>query len=506
VKRPGESGAPPIGAGLPATSGKVRVPAVASQTPPAMHIPGSRVDDVIADDAFVGRVINGRIRILRVIARGGVGRVYLGEQMTLARKCAVKVLDPRALGAGTSEFTQRFLFQASISARLTHPNVVKIFDYGETSEGICWLAMELLEGRTLAEELAANGMLEPRRAIAIAQQICRALREAHALGVVHRDMKPGNIFITKSDDDERDFVKVLDFGLVRTSGAAYVNDGEPDAHRGLNHGSVHYMSPEQRQGRDVDARADVYSVGATLYAMVTGQAPFERGHVAATAAAYRSDLLPRLSALIPHVMLPGGLQEILDRCMAKDPEQRFANIEDVLTALKGYRVSGAPTNTGSRPVMVASSMTAPSLGGEGTSRPRAALLVASLLVSLSVVAALVVIRTRAAPAPAVAATPPRSELVVEPLAASPSPIEKSASQPPFASVKLEVATEPPGARVHEDGLEVCATTPCEITYSGDPSEAQVEHLLVITKSDYKVERKLVKSSAHALALKLSRAK
>src|SRR6185312_4751688 len=165
------------------------------------------------EDPLVGAVLLDRVRIERPIARGGMGTVYLGQQTRLDRRCAVKVLDPRlARGGDAREFSRRFLLEASVASRIAHPNVVTIFDYGDTPEG-CFIAMEYLDGRSLADELKKCGRLPFDRAIHVTRLIARALREAHVLGVVHRDVKPGNVFLVRQDDDE-DFVKVLDFGLV----------------------------------------------------------------------------------------------------------------------------------------------------------------------------------------------------------------------------------------------------------------------------------------------------
>ena len=208
-------GAPEVSVSSPpapeAHSAPVRasVPRVSSTPPP---VAAAMRDD---DDPLIGTVLMDRVRIERAIARGGMGKVYYGEQVRMKRPCAIKILDPRLAGGGdAAEFGRRFLLEASVSAKLTHPNVVTIFDYGETEDGRCFIAMEYLEGRTLSDELKKSGPISAERAIHITRQVSRALREAHTLGVVHRDMKPGNVFLLKQDDDD-DFVKVLDFGLVK---------------------------------------------------------------------------------------------------------------------------------------------------------------------------------------------------------------------------------------------------------------------------------------------------
>ncbi len=154
-------------------------------------------------DPLIGAVLLDRVRIVRPIAQGGLAKVYYGEQTRLNRPCAVKVLDPRLVaGDNASEFVRRFLLEASVASKIAHPNVVTIFDYGETPEGGCFIAMEYLEGRSLSDELKVAGRLPPGRAVHIAQQVCRALRAAHEFGNIHRDVKPGNVFLIHQDDDE----------------------------------------------------------------------------------------------------------------------------------------------------------------------------------------------------------------------------------------------------------------------------------------------------------------
>ena len=189
--------------------------------------------------------------------------------------------------------------------------------------------MEYLEGRSLSEELKKGARLTPERAIHIAKQVARALREAHALGVVHRDVKPGNIFLLKQDDDD-DFVKVLDFGLVHDSKAS---DARDHASADAIMGSPRYMAPEQVQGKEVDARTDIYSLGAVLYAMLTGHAPFERRTDLATMMAQVSDPPPPMASVAEGLVLPAGLEAVVLRCLAKSPDDRWGSMEELVTAL-----------------------------------------------------------------------------------------------------------------------------------------------------------------------------
>src|SRR5688572_10611153 len=222
-------------------------------------------------DPLIGRTINERYRIVGTIARGGMGKVYRAEQQPLGRLVALKVLNPNYTGDNDPEFHKRFFLEASIASKLTHPNTVTIFDYGKTDDEVFYIAMELLEGRTLHRALREEGPFPPDRAMHIARQVCRSLREAHTLGVIHRDLKPANVYLVQHGD-ENDFVKVLDFGLVKNLD----EKGEELTQTGLFMGSPKYMSPEQIRGERVDSRVDVYALGVMMYEMLTGKVPFDR--------------------------------------------------------------------------------------------------------------------------------------------------------------------------------------------------------------------------------------
>ncbi len=168
----------------------------------------------VSADPLIGRVFNDRFKVQRLVARGGLSAVYRAEQAPLGRTCALKVLKPRYEGAVQFEFHRRFFLEASIASKLTHPNNVTVFDYGHTDDDVYFMAMEFLEGRTLAQTIKAEGPLAEERVLHIARQVCRALREAHSLGVIHRDIKPSNVFLVDHADED-EFVKVIDYGLVK---------------------------------------------------------------------------------------------------------------------------------------------------------------------------------------------------------------------------------------------------------------------------------------------------
>jgi len=282
---------------------------------------------VAAPDPLIGRVINERFKIVSVIARGGMGKVYRAEQAPLGRICALKVLAPKYDGDRDPEFHRRFVLEASTAAKMTHPNTVTVFDYGQSDE-IYYIAMEYIEGKTLHLVLREDGPFTEQRTCHIARQICRSLREAHSLGVVHRDLKPGNVLLV-NHEDEQDHVKVLDFGLVKD-----VESGQDLTQQGLFMGSPKYMAPEQITGGQVSAGTDIYALGILMFEMLTGRVPYDKGASVSTLMSHVHDPLPRLAEMNPDVMVTPAMEAIIYRCLDKDPARRFSSMNDLLAALK----------------------------------------------------------------------------------------------------------------------------------------------------------------------------
>ena len=322
------------------------VPSTDPVTPGARH--GAR-----AVDRFVGALFDDRFEILERVAQGSVGCIYRARQKPLGRIVALKILDPRHT-VHDAVFEERFVLEASTASRLTHPNTVTVFDYGCTDEDVCFIAMEWVDGRTLQDALNEEQSLPPGRAVHIAMQVCRSLREAHLLGLVHRDLKPANIMLT-AHGDEADYVKVLDFGLVRDLAAP-----ERITRKGLIMGSPKYMAPEQIRNATIDGRTDIYAVGALMYRMLRGRAPFVRQSDIDTMMAHLRDPVPSLApgdepGTGPHI--PRRLAEIVTRCLAKRPEERFGTIDELLAALKTVASSvGLPV--ASRPSLISAPVAA----------------------------------------------------------------------------------------------------------------------------------------------------
>jgi serine/threonine-protein kinase len=328
-------------------------------------------------------VLNDRYKIVEAIGHGGMGRVYKALQAPLERVVALKIL-----GAGHDRdpnFFKRFFLEASVTAKLTHPNTITLYDYGRTDDGIFFIAMEFLDGRTLSQAMQAEGPLAQDRVIHIAQQICRSLREAHALGIIHRDLKPANVMLLRQQDDH-DFVKVLDFGLVK-----FFSGDNPETditNAGTFMGSPHYIAPEQARNQSPDQRCDIYSLGVLLYHMLTGRVPFTAPAPVDIILKHLHDAPVPPRQLRPDLQIAPELQRIVLRCMAKGREQRYQSMDELLVHLKAVRAHltgisaphSVPPQTGPQPQakpitpgMIAQTPPTPQPGLRTPSQPMSAL-------------------------------------------------------------------------------------------------------------------------------------
>ena len=227
--------------------------------------------------------MGGKYTITAVIARGGMGKVYKAVQAPLDRVCAIKVLSPKYHEDEDPEFQRRFFREASTASKLTHANTVTIYDYGRDGD-VYFIAMEYVRGRTLYQVLREDGPLDEVSVCHIVREVARSLREAHALGVIHRDMKPANVVITTQGAELS--LKVLDFGLVKK----YNHEDTDDlTQEGLFMGSPKYMAPEQILGNPVSPRTDIYALGVLAYELLTGDPPFDRGNSVKTLMAHVND-------------------------------------------------------------------------------------------------------------------------------------------------------------------------------------------------------------------------
>src|SRR5881396_2841058 len=271
----------------------------------------------------------GPYEILAQIGAGGMGVVHRARDPRLGREVAIKVL-PASFSADP-ERLQRFEQEARAAAALNHPNIVAVFDIGE-SDGAPYVVSELLEGETLRERLR-TGALSARKAVEYGIQVARGLAAAHEKAIVHRDLKPENLFLTSDDR-----LKILDFGLAKLAaaeGPAAEQDGLPTATQataaGIVMGTLSYMSPEQARGQTVDERTDIFALGAILYEMLSGVSAFKRGSSADTMSAILKEDPPELPS---DSKVPPALERIVRRCLEKQPHQRFQNASDIAFALE----------------------------------------------------------------------------------------------------------------------------------------------------------------------------
>ena len=501
-------------------------------------------------DPLLGRTINGRYKIVSLVARGGMGKVYKAEQQPLGRICALKVLNPRYEGDRDPEFGKRFFLEAATAAKLTHPNTVTIFDYGSSEDGeIYYIAMEFIEGKTLHRVLRDETTLPEARVSHVARQICRSLREAHELGVVHRDLKPGNILLTNRGD-ENDVVKVLDFGLVKD----VTGDAEDLTQQGLFMGSPKYMAPEQITGGEISARTDIYSLGVMIYEMMTGKVPFDRGASVNTLMAHVNDTPPPLAEANPRIQISPQMEGIVYRCLEKDASKRFSSMNELLTALKrtgdptmtdthdnlpaAYvgRISNSPggdsgpmSTSGPLPASVRGTpdRSAPDLAREtsnpdhsapsrtpgpfNTDRPADAhgedlqagmpslvhltqkkskatsyVLVGLAAAAIAAVAFLSLRKAPDGPAnanPGETAKPTASAPVTAATAQPTATAASTATSSAAADRVVRIESEPAGASVSEDGKELCAATPCDVTFKDGATPK--EHKLALNKKGFK---------------------
>ncbi|CAN5835996.1 hypothetical protein BH11MYX2_BH11MYX2_20660 [soil metagenome] len=274
-------------------------------------------------DTMLGKILDGRYQIKKAIGEGGMGTVYSAMQMSVDREVAIKVVHPSI--STEREAAKRFLREARLASRLNAPNIVNVYDFGQSDENILYLVMEMVKGATLGAMLLAMGSLPPSRVVGMALQLCDALEAAHQQGIVHRDLKPGNIIVAR-EMQGHDLVKVLDFGLAKSNSAEGSLAGITSTHSLL--GTPLYMAPEMIEGSPVDGRTDLYALGCIMHELLTGFPPFNDTAISALFAKHLQEPPP---ALPPNV--PPELGEIIRRLMAKRPDDRFPDAQTLRDAL-----------------------------------------------------------------------------------------------------------------------------------------------------------------------------
>ena len=280
-------------------------------------------------DSLIGTVYDDRYLLKRRIGQGGMANVYLGDDQTLGREVAIKVLSMRY--AEDDQFVERFMREASSAARLNHPNIVQVYDRGEANHTY-YIAMEYVEGETLKDIILRDGALPDADLFEYTRQALHALRFAHRNGVVHRDIKPHNMMI-----DTEGRLKIADFGIARAGADQGLTEG------GSIVGTAQYLSPEQARGETVSASSDLYSIGIVMYEMATGKVPFEGDSPVNVALKHINEAVPRPSD--ERRSIPAPLEAVIVRALQKDPQQRYQTADEMLDDLEKARRGVLPAST-----------------------------------------------------------------------------------------------------------------------------------------------------------------
>ncbi len=285
---------------------------------------------------YSGATLDGRYFVEKQLGEGGMGVVYLCRHTIIDKKVAVKVL--RSDLARNEEVTERFLNEARSASSIGNPHIIDISDFGRLPDGTTYFVMEFLTGTSLAEIVESEELMEPGRIGHVALQLCEGLAAAHGAGIVHRDLKPDNIFLIEQGS-RKDFVKILDFGIAK---ATHVTTKLTQA--GQVFGTPHYMSPEQANGDEVDARSDIYAVGVILYELATGQLPFDADNFMAilTQHIHREPPPPSTIDGLPPLLV--GLEDVILKCLAKAPADRYQTMVELMSDLRIVFADVLPTH------------------------------------------------------------------------------------------------------------------------------------------------------------------
>ncbi len=302
---------------------------------------------------LLGSVVADRYHILKKLGAGGMGTVYLAEHVKMGRKSALKVMNP---GMNTDpDAVARFNREASNASRLSHPNICGIYDFGETPDGMIYLAMEFIEGSALTDIIEKGGPLQPARAASIIHQTADALQIAHDAGIVHRDLKPDNIMVAKNRDGS-DLVKVVDFGIAKAS----TSEAQNVTKTGMVVGTPEYMSPEQLAGDKLDGRSDIYALGLVAFNCLTGALPFSATSAQEAMIMRLTDVPRALAEVRPDVAWPEAVQATLDLALARDAKDRYQSAAQfgrefaaALAAMPAHPTDEAGTVVMSAPATVA---------------------------------------------------------------------------------------------------------------------------------------------------------
>jgi serine/threonine-protein kinase len=429
---------------------------------------------------LLGAVIADRYHVLRKLGEGGMGQVYLAEHVKMGRKSAVKVM--HAAMNADPDAVARFNREASNAARISHPNVCAIYDFGETPDGTIYLAMEFIEGESLTAVIARAGSLPPARAARITRQVADALSVAHELGIVHRDLKPDNIMVTTGRDGA-DLVKVVDFGIAK----AAQSEAQKVTRTGLVVGTPEYMSPEQLAGEVLDGRSDLYSLALVTFNMLTGHLPFAATSAQEAMIMRLTDQPRPLAAVRPDIAWPAELQRVMDRGLARETEGRYPTALQFARELEAAvaRMASADAREAATQVMGAAAPAAATAGTAAIPATRVAAPADRASMATAAVAAPAV-PPPARPAPATAARPASdgrrspvgmvvgAVLGLAVIGSGARYVTRSDTAPVPAAVQGERPTTDPGGPASPAGREASAAPAAGAQPGTDVSAPRVE--------------------------------
>lgn len=420
----------------------------------------------LQQDQFVGTKLADRYFIESVIGHGGMGVVYKARHELMDRTVAIKMLLSQLISDSLS--VKRFQQEAKAASRLKHPNVITLYDFGVSPSGQPYLVMDYLQGVSLADVIKKDGHVGVDRSIKIFKQACSALQHAHQQGVIHRDLKPGNIMLIETED-EKDFVKVVDFGVAKLMA------GEDEAQRltqtGEVCGSPVYMSPEQCMGQKLDARSDVYSMGVVIYEALTGRLPLLGKSMVETMSKHISEMPPAFNAVRPDLYIPERLETVVFRALAKNPDDRLQSMEALEQELEFAvpRPAKSASLRGTLPPATVSPL-AGTPASKPAGLPRSAIIAGAVILLVAGGGLAYALLSRPAPKAPAAPAPAPVPAAPAPVKQAPAPVKERVPPSAVRPVAPRPAAEP--AAVTPEQAEPATTEPASTEPAAAPETVQ----------------------------------